>query len=72
MWGLNKKGSLGMKTDLMEISKPTKLNIFEKITKIDVGSDFTIALSESGKLYGWGSNYFGQLGSPSPLHCDTP
>lgn len=72
VWGLNKKGTLGMTSKDLEISKPVKLNISEKIIKIDVGSDFTVALSESGKLYGWGSNYFGQLGSPSPLYCETP
>lgn len=38
---------------------PTEVNLPEKIIKIDTGADFSLALGESGKLYAWGSNYFG-------------
>ena len=31
-----------------------------------------MALGESGKLYAWGSNYFGQLGSPNPTVFESP
>ena len=61
-----------MKSEEIEILKPTRLNILERIVKVDAGSDFTIALTEDGKLYAWGSNYFGQLGHPNALHLDTP
>lgn len=51
---------------------PTRVELPEKIIKVDCGSDFTIALSSSGKLYAWGSNYFGQLGAASPVFYEKP
>jgi len=48
------------------------LQLPEKIIKVDAGADFSMALGESGKLYAWGSNYFGQLGSPNPTVFESP
>ncbi|KAN0028938.1 hypothetical protein ACTFIV_010806 [Dictyostelium citrinum] len=43
--------------------KPTIVNFYGAvIKKIATGTNFTIALSESGDLFGWGSNSNGQLG----------
>lgn len=34
-----------------------------KIVRIDCGMDYTMALDSEGKLYSWGSNRYGQLGT---------
>jgi alpha-tubulin suppressor-like RCC1 family protein len=57
--GLNKKGSLGIKTKELEVGNLLKVELPSKIIKIDAGTDFSYVLSEDGKLYAWGSNYFG-------------
>ena len=33
------------------------------IVKIDCGMDYTMALDKDGKVYSWGSNRYGQLGT---------
>ena len=34
------------------------------ISMATCGSDFTVAVSDSGSIFGWGSNSQGQLGRP--------
>ena len=41
---------------------PQKINLCEPVKSISCGDEFTMALTISGKLYGWGDNYWGQLG----------
>ena len=45
---------------------PTEIKIpiesTEKFIKIGCGSSFSVALTDNGNLYGWGSNEDGQLG----------
>jgi len=59
-WGDNSKGQVGsgFKGKMIE---PTTLNI-KGVKQVATGKDFTIALTEGGKLMGWGSNLYGQLG----------
>jgi len=46
-----------------DLSKPAQVeSMEEKITYIDSGVDHAAAITESGKLYTWGSNSDGQLG----------
>ena len=43
-----------------------------KVTGIAVGIFHTVALLESGKVYGWGGNAFGQLGDKTLADRDRP
>ncbi len=70
-WGWNQYGQLGNK------DVKTGLNAFEKIavpvsglddvviTKIATSYYHTVALDEHGRVWAWGSNRYGQLGSES-------
>ena len=51
-----------------------KVTLSEKISKISVGYDFTIAITsdKSKKLYGWGSNLYGQLCQTNCSYVKTP
>lgn len=41
--------------------EPTTLNV-KGIRQVAAGKDFTVAVMENGRLMGWGSNLYGQLG----------
>ena len=45
-------------------------NIAEKIMKIGCGAAFSLALTDSGKLIGWGQNDEGQLGRVTTTFVD--
>ena len=63
--GINNKKQLGV-DDSQIINNGSKLNFYkvslpEQIIQIEVGYDNSIVISKSGKIYGWGSNYYGQI-----------
>ncbi len=66
-WGGNNRGQLGVGNT--NNSYTPKIVTFEdilesdeKIIQISAGSDFSVALSSSGRVVTWGSNFSGQLG----------
>ena len=63
--GINNKNQLGIEESIITKSDNNlvfyKVSIPEKIIQIEVGYDSTIAIAISGKIYGWGSNYYGQI-----------
>jgi alpha-tubulin suppressor-like RCC1 family protein len=44
----------------------------DQIINIEGGGNYFIALSQTGKVYGWGDNGYGQLGSTTPTPSNTP
>ena len=63
--GWNKNGQLGLSSQ--EVDYPTFCQVPSlprKITKVSCGWNHTMALTENGTVYVWGSNAFGQLGVP--------
>ena len=54
-------GSFGANTKIMS---PTHISSFEfeKIDSISCGYRHSLALTQTGKVYAWGQNYWGQLG----------
>ena len=49
-----------------------KVSIPEAVIQIEAGYDNSIVVTESGKLYGWGSNYYGQICSTKKSIINTP
>lgn len=49
-----------------------ELDIQEKIQRVESGPNFSMALAETGKVYVWGNNNFGQLGTGSVNSINTP
>ncbi|KAL0226674.1 hypothetical protein P9112_013998 [Eukaryota sp. TZLM1-RC] len=76
-WGLNDYGQLGT-GDYTAHSSPTVLTIPGLVLSIVGGSSHSLALLDSGFLYAWGDNTFGQNGlgfsslSPQPLPLFAP
>eukprot|EP01064_Diplonema_japonicum_P023108 TRINITY_DN3355_c1_g3_i1.p1 TRINITY_DN3355_c1_g3~~TRINITY_DN3355_c1_g3_i1.p1 ORF type:complete len:1242 (+),score=268.26 TRINITY_DN3355_c1_g3_i1:60-3785(+) len=66
-WGANNHGQLGVPTLRQMEPTPRRVNIPERplvetITCIAGGAYHSVAISDLGKVYVWGWNYFGQLG----------
>lgn len=69
-WGRNLEGQLGHGSRI-SARNPTLVVGFsdDVICHADCGSDFTICMSDTGTVFGWGSNAGGQLGKP-PIETD--
>ena len=61
-WGYNGYGQLGDGTTTDKTS-PVQIMKGTKFTQISVGGDaYSLAIDEEGNLWGWGKNFYGQLG----------
>lgn len=63
-WGYNGNGQLGMGNNVNQPS-PCRVSSLQNviISQIVCGYNHTLALSDQGKLYSWGANAYGQLGT---------
>lgn len=76
-WGLNEDGQLGVETDIDEnliydISDKFVLQDGDYIKKVSCGASHSLALSNNGYVYTWGSNKFNQLGRNDCYYMSTP
>ena len=83
-WGCNDQGQLGREYDHMTTLNSSKYFFkpkiiefsSERVEELSCGANHCLALTEEGKVYGWGSNEYGQIGCgkgkgdkiTSPLH----
>lgn len=80
-WGGNGNGQLG-KSNLTQRTTPTKIqrpNGASRWSDFSVGHQHVLALDNTGRLFAWGWNYWGQVGQPrtnvavlSPTIIDLP
>jgi alpha-tubulin suppressor-like RCC1 family protein len=72
-WGWNEYGQIGNRCDASQLV-PIKIKGFnnEKIKAISCGSCHSLALTESGRVYSWGWNGFGQLGHRNQIDANSP
>ena len=63
-WGKNNCGQLakGYICDITENFKPDIIEKNKSFIEISCGSEHTLALCSDGFVYGWGANYYGQIG----------
>ena len=78
-WGRNSDGQLGhgitKAGDFKSHPLPKRVQGLEKkiVIKAAAGGQFSVVLTESNKVYAWGSNKFGQLGTgKKELNNSTP
>ena len=60
-WGKNNYGQLGEDPDIDHISRPRLRVSGEKISRVAVGNEHSLAVTTKGVLYAWGRNNNGQL-----------
>lgn len=75
-WGYNYSGAIGNGTgasfgDIANLTIYTapQAVAFEmpvELTEVSTGQNFSVVLAKDGKLYGWGANDWGQLGTSEP------
>lgn len=74
-WGSNAYGQLGT-DDVDAVLSPTPIQFHptEKIVAVEAGNSFSLALTEEGTVYAWGSNTKGELGVPCEelTHTEIP
>lgn len=75
-WGLNNFGQLGVGTtlssNLPHLVHFSELSSAESINQISLGKDFTLALTNLGRVFTWGFNSSGQLGDGTTINQVIP
>jgi alpha-tubulin suppressor-like RCC1 family protein len=72
-WGSNTVGQVGKCLKTMQLSPIKVISLEqERVVRISCGGQHSLALSESGRVYGWGWNEFGQLGFENSLLIHIP
>jgi alpha-tubulin suppressor-like RCC1 family protein len=61
-WGRNANGRTGLGLTEGATSVPTRIGLENDWKTVVSSNDHSIAQKEDGRIYGWGSNYSGQLG----------
>jgi alpha-tubulin suppressor-like RCC1 family protein len=72
-WGSNYYGQIGNGCN-EDQNTPIKVNGFnnERIVMISCGGYHSMVVTESGRIYSWGYNYWGQLGSGNTVDSNAP
>ena len=74
-WGTNTYGQLGLgnyDTAQTMAQVPDFLPNSEKLRSVSAGGAHALALTESGKIYAWGRNNYGQLGIGNTTNKNVP
>ncbi|XP_051134913.1 uncharacterized protein LOC127254077 [Andrographis paniculata] len=74
VWGKSKRGQLGLGQNITEAVLPARVEalVGHEIVKVSLGWGHTLALTKSGKLFGWGYYADGRLGKISTLLEASP
>lgn len=61
--GRNNYGQLGLNTDVSQINTFTQLTDFidDDFIEINLGKQHVVAVTDNGKVYGWGDNQYHQI-----------
>lgn len=74
-WGQNSHGQLGT-GDLKTQSDPTSITnqfaLGDKVVQVSALGWHSLALTESGRVYSWGANDYGQVGNSTTIDVKNP
>ena len=73
-WGWNERGQIGDGTYLPANNKlsPVQINMDTDWTAVSAGYEHTMARKSDGTLWGWGYNFYGQIGDGSITDQHSP
>ena len=71
-WGENWAGQLGVSVSGTEVLEPARVMDVSGLVAVAGSYDHTLALTDTGRVWAWGSNSAGQLGSGNTLSSSVP
>ncbi|MDY0000199.1 MAG: hypothetical protein RBU30_02775 [Polyangia bacterium] len=75
-WGSNNQGQIGTGSSIQEYTSPQLVEILPALThaieRVTAGSGHTCATISDGRLFCWGENVFGQLGTGNTYEVRSP
>ncbi len=71
-WGYNNDGQLGDGNKPTDSDVPVTVPNLSGVVAVSAGENFTCALTESGSVYCWGENFYGQLGNGTNTESSVP
>jgi alpha-tubulin suppressor-like RCC1 family protein len=71
-WGENSQGQLGDGTDISRLSPVAVADTTVRFVEVSAGAFHTCARSTDDRVFCWGLNHVGQLGTGSLVTLDTP
>lgn len=71
-WGNGASGQLGNSDSPINQLLPVQVKGLSDIKAVDGGQNYSVAVSNDGKLYTWGANYTGELGLADGNASPTP
>lgn len=71
-WGDNWAGQLGVSVSGTEVLEPARVMDVSGLVAVAGSYDHTLALTDTGRVWAWGSNSAGQLGSGNTLSSSVP
>lgn len=70
--GVNGDGQLGVGEDAIVVWAPMRVLLPEAVTSFGISTSHAIASLESGAVYAWGQNNYGEIGNPNPSRLPIP
>ena len=71
-WGYNNKGQLGDNTVISRLTPVSILGTKKTFCAISIGNSSSLGIDNTGQVWGWGYNNYGQLGDNSTTNKCTP
>jgi alpha-tubulin suppressor-like RCC1 family protein len=71
-WGYNSVGQLGNNAIISQRTPVSVLGAIKTFCQISSGPYWSSAIDKNGRAWGWGDNFFGQLGNNAVLSQRTP
>jgi alpha-tubulin suppressor-like RCC1 family protein len=71
-WGLNTSGQLGRGNTTSPQTSPTRIGSATNWASVSAGTNYSLAVTTNGELWGWGLNTNGQLGDGTTTQRTSP
>lgn len=71
-WGWNSRGQVGIGLPSNFVATPTRVGLQSNWVFVSAGNQHSLAINANGELWGWGANFWGQLGDNTTIDRYVP